>query len=98
MYRVLVRHKVLDYLRWKSVFDGCIPSMSENGFEKATIFRNADNPNEVFVLGEINDVQKVRQFFQSEEVAEKMQRAGVSDQTDIYILDEVGAVQTKAAA
>lgn len=98
MYRVLVRHKVLDYLQWKRVFDECVPSMSENGFERATIFRNADNPNEVFVLGEINDLQKVRQFFESEEVAEKMQRAGVSDKTDIYYLDETGAVQTKAAA
>jgi len=53
------------------------------------VLRNADSPNEVIVLHEYDDMAKARQFAQSEELKQIMQRAGVTDHPDIYFLEEV---------
>jgi heme-degrading monooxygenase HmoA len=52
------------------------------------VFRSADNPNEVVILLEWDDLEKARQFAQSEDLRQTMQRAGVVDQPDVYFLNE----------
>ena len=53
------------------------------------MLRSADNPNEIVVVDEFDDMDKARQFAQSEDLKQAMQKAGVSDHPDIYFLDEV---------
>ncbi len=86
---LLIRHKVEDYAKWKSEFDKHGDARKASGFKGGYIFHNADAPNEVLVLMEIEDMEKARQFAQSEEVRQAMQRAGVLGKPDVIFLDEV---------
>ncbi len=85
----LVRHKVEDYERWKPVFDEDSENRKAAGSKGYRLFRNSDDPNETFILFEVEDIEKYRQFGQSEELRQKMQQAGIADKPDFYFLDEV---------
>ena len=89
---VLVRHKVTDYGKWKPVFDEHGTVRKASGFKGHHLFNNADDPNEHVILFEVEDLEKARQFCQSEDLRQAMQRAGVSDQPDMYFLDEIERV------
>ncbi|MFQ5924694.1 MAG: antibiotic biosynthesis monooxygenase family protein [Dehalococcoidia bacterium] len=86
---ILVRHKVADYAKWKPLFDEHGAARKAAGSKGGHLFRNADDPNELLILVEGDDLEKMRQFIQSEDLRETMQRGGVSDRPDVYFLDEV---------
>ncbi len=52
------------------------------------LFRNSDDPDEIVFLMEYSDLDKVRQFVDSQDLKDAMERAGVADMPDIYFLDE----------
>ena len=85
---VLVRHKVADYTTWKTMFDEGELGRRAGGCTGGYGFRNADDPNEVFILREATDREQARHAAQSEEMRQSMQRAGVADQPDLYFLEE----------
>lgn len=89
---VLIRHKVADYAKWKIMFDEHGTIRKTSGSKGGRVFRNADDPNEVVILFEWDDMEKARGFVQSEDLRRTMQRAGVSDKPDFYYLDEVEKV------
>ncbi len=86
---LLVRHKVEDYAKWKPVYDQHATTRKASGGQGAQLFRNATDPNELVILFEWDDLERARQFAQSEDLRQAMQRAGVADQPDIYFLEEV---------
>lgn len=92
MQYVLIRHKVGDYAKWKVMFDEHGATRKASGSKGGRLFRNADDPNEVVVLFEWDDIEKARAFVQSEDLGQTMKRAGVLDKPDIYYLDEVEKV------
>jgi heme-degrading monooxygenase HmoA len=88
-----VRHKVEDYERWKPISDEHRAVRQESGSKGGRLFRNADDPNETVILFEWDDLDKARTFAQSQDLRETMQRAGVTDQPDIYYFEEVEEVR-----
>jgi heme-degrading monooxygenase HmoA len=88
MPNLLVRHKVEDYAVWKPGYDAHGAARKAAGCQGTTVFRSADDPNTVVVLLEWNTLENARQFAQSDELRETMQRLGVIDQPDIYFLNE----------
>ena len=88
MAHILVRHKVADFDKWKSVFDEHSTMRKDNGSKGGVVFRSSDDPNEVVVLLEWENLEKARQFVQSEDLKQAMQRAGVTDPPSITFLDE----------
>ncbi len=86
---MLIRHKVQDYAKWKSAFDDHGSTREASGSKGGTLFRSAENPSETISLFEWDDLDRARQFIQSDDLREAMQSAGVADQPDIYFLDEV---------
>ena len=89
MSYMLVRHKIQDYAKWKPVFDEHGATRKTSGSKGGHLFRNADNPNELIILFEWDDLKKARQLVQSEDLRKAMERAGVSDKPDIFFLEEV---------
>lgn len=89
----LVRHKVEDYERWKPVFDEDAANREAGGSKGGYLFRNADDPNELLILFEWDELENVRRFGQSDELRQKMQRAGVADRPDFYFLEEIERLQ-----
>lgn len=85
---ILVQHGVEDYEKWKEVFDEKADRQAA-GSRGGQVFRSADDPNEVTVLLEWDDMGNARAFSGSDKLREEMQRAGVSGQPHVYFLDEV---------
>ena len=85
---MLVRHKVRDLAKWRPLFDEHASVRKEFGFTGAQIFKNADDLNELVILFEVQDLERARQFSQSDNLREVMERAGVSDRPDIFLLEE----------
>ena len=86
---LLIRHKVKDYERWKRHFDEHAATRKASGSKKGRLYRNATNPNEVIALFEWDDLALARRFAQSENLRAVMQEAGVIEQPEIYVLDDV---------
>lgn len=85
---LLVRHKVKDYAKWKSVFDEHGATRKASGSKGRRLFGNADDSSEVVILLEWGDLKRARQFAESEDLRKTMERAGVSDKPDVYFLEE----------
>jgi heme-degrading monooxygenase HmoA len=88
---LLVHHKVEDYARWRPIYDehaATRKASGASGTAAGQVFRSAMDPNEVVILLEWDDLEKARQFAQSEDLRQTMQRAGVVDQPDVYFLNE----------
>ena len=86
---MLIRHKVMDYAKWKPIYDQHATTRKAKGSKGAHLFRNTDNPNELVILIEWDNLSNARSFAQSEDLVKTMQKAGVSDKPDIYFLEEI---------
>jgi hypothetical protein len=83
---MLVRHKVADFSTWKAAYDSHLPARQKAALKEEHLLRNIDNPNEVILLFEVEDVGKAREFSNSSDLRETMQKAGVVDKPDIHFL------------
>jgi heme-degrading monooxygenase HmoA len=93
MPNLLIQSTVEDYAKWKSVFDEYTTNRKTSGSKGGHLFRSADNPNELVILFEWDDLDNARQFTQSDDLRKAMQRAGVVGRPDLYFLEEVEKVQ-----
>ena len=84
---LLVRHKVADFSQWKPVYDNHLPARQKAGLKEVHLLRNIDDPNEVVLLFEAEDVQRARDFAASSDLRETVQRSGVVDRPDAYFLE-----------
>ena len=89
MSYVLIRHKVKDYATWKPLFDEHAATRRAAGSKGGYLMRNADDPNELVVVFEWDNLDKARQFTSSDDLRQTMERAGVADQPDIYFLEQI---------
>jgi heme-degrading monooxygenase HmoA len=89
MQYVLVRLKLEDYTKWKAVFDEFGSFRKTAGSKGGQLFQKSGNPNEVVVLLEWDDLEKGRRYFQSDELRQGLQRAGVSGPPDVQYLNQV---------
>ena len=92
MVQLLIRHKVKDFAKWKPVFDEHAAKRKANGSKGGRLFHSAKDPNEVVILFDWEDVGKARQFAESQELRQAMERAGVVGKPDLYFLEEVEKV------
>jgi heme-degrading monooxygenase HmoA len=86
MRYLLVRQKVAEFDRWKSAYDAHLPSRQMAGLKEQHLLRNIDEPGEVLILFEVEDLQKAREFVDSADLRTAMEKAGVVDKPDIYHL------------
>ena len=86
---LLIRHKVKDYERWKPRFDEHAATRKASGSKSGRLFRSSENPNEIVALFEWDDLELAQRFSQSENLRAVMQEAGVSEQPDIYLLNDI---------
>jgi hypothetical protein len=86
MGHLLVRHKVVDFDRWKAVFDGHAEAQRAAGLTVTHVMRNVADPGEVVLLFEVEDVARAKAFVFSPRVPGAQQESGVLDRPDIYFL------------
>ena len=84
MDRLIIRHQVEDYEKWKPVFDEHESARREAGLRTLELLRNADNPAEILIEFAVSDDEKARQFVDSEDLRQKMKKAGVAEEPEIF--------------
>jgi hypothetical protein len=92
-----MHHEVADYHVWKSTFDSSLDSRTRNGERNCRIFRGVQNPNELTLLFEWENVERARAFIASEELKAKMASAGVKGTPRIEYLTEMFSIRRSAA-
>ncbi len=90
MALIIVRHKVKDFAVWKPAFDEHKAFQTTAGLTNPRVYRSADDPNEVVVLFDAQDLGKSKEFVSSPDLKSAMQAAGVMDKPDIYFLNSAG--------
>ena len=90
MVYIQVQHTVKDFDQWKAAFDEHASTRKAGGGTgKSDILRDAENPNQLVVLLEWDELGKARQFAQSQELREAMQNAGVIGPPTVRFLKPV---------
>ena len=89
MIYVLLRFTVEDLAKWKPVFEEAGALRRSFGSIGIHAYNKTDNPNEVVILGKFEDGEKARQLYQSQELRDIMQRAGIKGPPEITFLNEV---------
>ncbi len=84
---ILVHQNVEDFAKWKSVFDEHSSTRKAGGSKGGYLFQSADDPNEVIVVLEWDNLDSARQFIGSDDLREAMQRAGVVGPPHIHFLE-----------
>jgi len=60
MHYILGRHKVEDVEAWKSMMESHREGHVESGLHFQQVWSNADNPNEIFFLFRVDDLNKAK--------------------------------------
>ena len=86
MAHLLIRGKVESYAKWRPAFDANEEARKNAGaIGDPQIFRSGDDPWEVLVLFEWDELERARQFVGSGAVNDP----AFTDQPDIYFLNDV---------
>lgn len=84
MVRMFVRHPVQDFTTWKQAYDDFDAERSEWGVRGDAVFQSVDDPNDVTVWHDFDDVDSAREFAGSERLREVMSSAGVAGEPTIW--------------
>lgn len=88
MKYMLCYNKVKDYKKWRKIFDSHKEEHVEAGLILTSIFKDTSNPNGVYFIFEIEDINEAKEFL-SDPINEKIGvEAGVIEGTIKY-LDKV---------
>ena len=79
MMVMLCRNRVANFEKWKSVFDSNTPALRDAGLRLMNLWRDVEEPNNVFLLFEVKDTDKARAFITDPAAAEAGKRSGVLD-------------------
>ena len=91
MANLLVHNQVEDYNKWKLIFDEHASFRSQMGSKGGKVFRNKENPNDIFILFEWDSIENAQKFSQSDNLKEIMKKAGVISKPDVYFLEETSS-------
>ena len=94
MTNLLVHHKVEDYNKWKPFFDEHSSFRAQMGSRGGRVFRSADDPNDLFILFEWDNMDNAKKFTGSDNLKGVMKNAGVLGMPDIYFIEEISTTTT----
>ena len=69
-------------------YDDSLPARQKAGLKEKYLLRSIDNPNEVILLHEAEDIQKVKEFASSSDLRERMQQSSVLGAATGYFLSD----------
>ena len=83
--RVFVQHKVTDYATWRKAYDAFDASRKKLGVTAQSVYRVADEPNNVVVTHDFATLAQAKAFLGSPELKQTMEKAGVAGPPTIWI-------------
>lgn len=97
MIHILIRHKVADFGRWKEAFDAHHAVRKTNGELNHRLFVSADDPRDVTMVLDWDNLERARSFAQSEGLKQAMQAAGVVGEPELRFLHDAVTIRRSAA-
>lgn len=86
MVRMFVRHMVSDFGTWKRGYDAFDPTRQRLGVRGDAVFSGADDPQDVTVWHDFDDLASARAFLDSPELGEVMKSAGVVGEPQVWFV------------
>ena len=86
--QLLVRNRVADFAAWREYLEADRLPAAEYGLELVSLWQSIDDPNEVFFLLEVADVDRANAFMARPESREIGEKSGVID-GEFYFLKPV---------
>jgi hypothetical protein len=83
--RLFAHHEVADYVVWRKAFDAFAPTQKKLGVISTSVYRSADNANDVTVIHDFTSVEKAKAFATSPELKAAMEKAGVKGTPQVWI-------------
>lgn len=87
MALMIIQHEVQDYGKWKAVFDLSFPMRKIFGVKRYRIYRNTENPNDLSIELEVDDVTKIAEYAESEDFRASLKQSGVIGKPTVYLQD-----------
>jgi hypothetical protein len=94
MTYLLIKNQVRDFAQWEAEYNTHEEKRREASLEDQLILRNSENPNEIFLLFKVGNIEKAQQFIQSDELKQAMEKAGTVGEPVMYFLDEAKVPST----
>ena len=79
MKYLLCRNRVKDYEKWKGIFDSHQVPQEESGLLMQKMWRDLEDPNNIFFIFEVFDIEKAKVFINHPEAAKAGEESGVLD-------------------
>ena len=86
---LLIRHAVTDFEAWRKVFQEDEVIRRSAGAQSEFVFRSANDPGEVWLVLQWDDLFRARLFARSDDLVDTLVRAGVTQRPEIWFLDDV---------
>ena len=84
---VLIIHDVEDYPAWKTVFDAAADIRRNAGESRYQVLSDYRDGNRIVHFSQWSSIEAARRFFESPELVEIRQRAGVKAPEFIYLTE-----------
>ncbi len=89
MIRIFVRHTVADFAAWKREYDEFEESRRTMGVVAHAVYSSVDNPNDITVWHDFDDLESARAFVESPTLRDAMTKAGVAGEPSIWFTKSV---------
>lgn len=90
MAYLLIRHEIRDYANWKAAFDAFSETRRASGEKSYQIFHPDNNPKNLWLLFEWDNMDNARKFMENPDLKETMDAAGVVEAPEVFFLEEYG--------
>ena len=77
MPHILIQHEVEDFATWKEIYDSRADVHDAAGFKELQILQGLDNPNNIVILFFNANIERAREYLDSEDLKLAMQGTGV---------------------
>jgi hypothetical protein len=86
MVRMMIRHSVRAYGKWRRAYNGFDRERRGMGVKGHAVYRNTAKPNEITVTHDFASVAKARSFAKSRRLRKAMKGAGVRGAPTIWFV------------
>lgn len=88
MTKLIIRHAVEDYDRWKRIYDTHGTRRDSAGMRAAYVYRSADDGNDVTVICDFDSIEAARAFTSAADLKDAMKEMGVVGIPQAWFVEE----------
>lgn len=87
MSKVILTHRVKDYAKWRPIYDADEQRRQNAGWKNVTVYRPINDPNNIHMIGEVDDPSNLDKMVSDPELGKLMEEAGVISKPEIIVLN-----------